>query len=581
MKKIISISIFTFLVLSICNAQILEDYPFKTYLDSADNIYVTGFKQIGMTKELFTAKYPPNENSPALWSRVYENPNGDDRGLDIAVDSDGNTFVTGYTFNSILNNNDIIVMAYNPDGTFKWSKIFENPGDDKGMGIDLKLNEDGQAMEVFITGFMTSRENRKNYLIKKLSATNGALIWQNTYGVKFGDNIATDILIDNDFAYVLGYSYFGPQRLNDIALLTFYQDNGSLQEALFDNRPGTDEKPTGFLIAERSHIPVQKSRIALTSNTDNHGNGNSGKKYLTMFLDRSSGNAFNIKWSREFSNSSENRNDAVTSICRDNSGDIYISGYALNTKQRYRGMDFITAKYTADSGNYGWTENTRMFNYSDTSSAGVNDRASSIKVNNQKTVYVAGVSEASPSGYSYVQYIQSSGQPVYELDRMFIPNFINSDRDQGQFLNKWATIHIADDGTPLMVVMGWNENEAHWAAIRYDADGNVLYTINNESGITDKSFQKKENAVSLNLNNYPNPFNPSTVISYELSANGFVNLKIYDITGREVASLINENQTSGSHSVSFNAGDLSNGVYYYFVSVNGVKSRSKSMILLK
>ena len=581
MKTIFIIHLFLLSIASICNAQISEDYPFKTYLDTANNLYTTGYENNYGTKDIFIQKISSSSNSGDSWKYNYLSPFGDDRGLDIAVDIEGNSYVTGYTYINNTNSNDVIVIAINPNGTFKWSKIIGSPGDDKGIGIDIKLNNDDQAMEIFITGYVTSRNNQKNFMIKKLSATTGALIWQNTYGVKFGDNIATDILIDDYYAYVLGYSYFGPQRLNDIALLTFRQDDGSLQEALFDNRPGTDDKPTGFVIAERSNIPVQKSRIALTSNTDNHANGNSGRKFLTVFLDRSTENAFNIKWSREFTSSAENRNDAVTSICKDNSGDIYISGYALNTKQRYRGIDFVTVKYTADSGSYGWTGNSRLFNYSDTSGTGVNDRASSIKVNDKKTVYVAGVSEASPSGYSYVQYIQSSGQPVYELDRMFIPSFINSDREQGQSLNKWATMHIANDGTPLMVVMGWNETEAHWAAIRYDANGNVLYTINNESGITDKSSQKNNNTETHSLKNYPNPFNPSTVISYELSGNGFVDLKIYDVMGREVASLINEDQLPGSHSVNFNAGNLSNGVYYYSVIVNGIRCETKSMILLK
>ena len=580
MKTFIVIFLELILVKTICFAQIMEDYPFKTYLDSVNNLYSTGYEYNSGTKDIFIRKISNSTNSGDSWTYILSNPSGDDRGLDIAVDIYGKTFVSGYIFNGETNSNDIIIISINSNGTFNWGDTLRNHGDDKGMSIEIAKNSQGVATNVYIAGYITTKTNIKNYIIEKYSIE-GDLIWQKTYGVKYGDNIATDILIDDYYAYVLGYSYFGPQRLNDIALLTFNQTDGSLQEALFDNRPGTDDKPTGFVIVDRSHIPLQKSRIALTSNTDNQVNGNSGRKFLTMYLDRTTDNAFNIKWSREFENSAENRNDAVTSICRDNSGDIYISGYARNTKQRYRGIDFVSVKYTSDSGNYGWTGNSRMFNYNDTASIGVNDRASSIKVNDQKTVYAAGVSEASPSGFSYVQYIQSSGQPIYDLDRVFIPSFMENDREEGRNFNKWSTLHIANDGTPLMVVMGWNETEAHWAAIRYDAEGNVLYTINNGAGESDKSYRKNNNSEIKSLSNYPNPFNPSTVVSYELSENGFVSLKIYDIMGREVATLVNENQLSGSHSVNFNAGDLSNGVYYYSVLVNGVISQTRSMILLK
>ncbi|PJB00437.1 MAG: hypothetical protein CO128_00590, partial [Ignavibacteriales bacterium CG_4_9_14_3_um_filter_30_11] len=61
--------------------------------------------------------------------------------------------------------------------------------------------------------------------------------------------------------------------------------------------------------------------------------------------------------------------------------------------------------------------------------------------------------------------------------------------------------------------------------------------------------------------NYPNPFNPSTVIKYQLPEQGFVTLKIYDILGREVKTLVNEFKSKGRYSINFNAGNLASGVY--------------------
>lgn len=63
--------------------------------------------------------------------------------------------------------------------------------------------------------------------------------------------------------------------------------------------------------------------------------------------------------------------------------------------------------------------------------------------------------------------------------------------------------------------------------------------------------------------NYPNPFNPVTVISYQLSVNSYVTLKIFDILGKEVETLVNEQKQAGSYKVQFNASHLASGVYLY------------------
>ncbi|MBK6913382.1 MAG: T9SS type A sorting domain-containing protein [Ignavibacteriales bacterium] len=80
--------------------------------------------------------------------------------------------------------------------------------------------------------------------------------------------------------------------------------------------------------------------------------------------------------------------------------------------------------------------------------------------------------------------------------------------------------------------------------------------------------------------NYPNPFNPSTNISYQLPAYGFVSLKVYDVLGNEVATLVNEEQKAGVYSINFNAQLLSSGVYYYQLK-SGNNIQTKKMILTK
>ncbi|NUN10192.1 MAG: T9SS type A sorting domain-containing protein [Ignavibacteriaceae bacterium] len=80
--------------------------------------------------------------------------------------------------------------------------------------------------------------------------------------------------------------------------------------------------------------------------------------------------------------------------------------------------------------------------------------------------------------------------------------------------------------------------------------------------------------------NYPNPFNPSTVISFQLPVSGKVSLKVYDVTGKEVSTLVNEVKEAGYHSVKFDASDLTSGMYVYELK-SGNFVQSKKLLLVK
>ena len=80
--------------------------------------------------------------------------------------------------------------------------------------------------------------------------------------------------------------------------------------------------------------------------------------------------------------------------------------------------------------------------------------------------------------------------------------------------------------------------------------------------------------------NYLNPFNPSTTIKYRIPEDGIVTLKIYDILGKEVKTLINEQKATGRYEVKFDASELATGVYLYRIKVNDFVS-VKKMLLVK
>lgn len=80
--------------------------------------------------------------------------------------------------------------------------------------------------------------------------------------------------------------------------------------------------------------------------------------------------------------------------------------------------------------------------------------------------------------------------------------------------------------------------------------------------------------------NFPNPFNPSTKINFSVTKSGLVTLKVYDVTGKEVSTLVNENQSPGTYSVDFNGSTLTSGTYFYKLTT-GDFTETKRMLLIK
>ena len=79
--------------------------------------------------------------------------------------------------------------------------------------------------------------------------------------------------------------------------------------------------------------------------------------------------------------------------------------------------------------------------------------------------------------------------------------------------------------------------------------------------------------------NYPNPFNPSTLIKYEVPENSFVSIRVYDLLGEELATLVNEEKSAGSYDVNFDAGQLSSGFYIYTIKAGNFTSTKKMMLM--
>ena len=159
---------------------------------------------------------------------------------------------------------------------------------------------------------------------------------------------------------------------------------------------------------------------------------------------------------------------------------------------------------------------------------------------------------------------------------------------------------VAERGKPREMKVRISSAE-YPVTIRWDiatGDGRACLIVDGKevvmAGISEVKVQRAESQIRLKLTalntpelpgkflleqNYPNPFNPSTVIRYQLPMNGHVLLKVYDMLGREVATLINERQDAGYKSVTFDAVNLPSGVYLYKLQAGTFSSVKKTILL--
>jgi hypothetical protein len=147
------------------------------------------------------------------------------------------------------------------------------------------------------------------------------------------------------------------------------------------------------------------------------------------------------------------------------------------------------------------------------------------------------------------------------------------------------TVKVQSDAYPL--VLSWDVNDRVYEATAGSwkqvlrGTGTSRIANNEVEKIVLRLVSAGELPRQFELSqNYPNPFNPSTVIRYDIPTNAIVKISIYDMLGREVATLVNGNQMAGHYNVTFNAKNLPSGVYLYSLHA-GDRTFVQKMLLLK
>jgi len=151
--------------------------------------------------------------------------------------------------------------------------------------------------------------------------------------------------------------------------------------------------------------------------------------------------------------------------------------------------------------------------------------------------------------------------------------------------NSQDTLRFRTDAASAPVDRYSQASGGTWSRVTAGGNPRVRATVTSNAGLT---WAEQDNLVPLQFDlsqNYPNPFNPSTTIRYALPEAGHARVRVFDLVGREVAALVDEEQMAGQYTVRWNATDgngrlLSSGVYFYKLEIGG-KSMTKKMLLMK
>jgi len=160
-------------------------------------------------------------------------------------------------------------------------------------------------------------------------------------------------------------------------------------------------------------------------------------------------------------------------------------------------------------------------------------------------------------------------------------SFFNNKATHAAYTQFSQTIEYFASGVPDSCIMyfGITGSAANNDTIHVGSTFNLddLALTGTATGVGEQATQPVAFALAQN---FPNPFNPSTLIQYQLPGSGPVRLSVFDILGREVATLVDGVQQQGTHEVRFDGGGLSSGVYFYRLQTNGSVQQRK-MILQK
>ncbi len=274
-------------------------------LDNAGNIVVTGYTSNKSTgTDIATMKIDPNGNK--LWSKEYNGTdNGNDAARALAIDSAGNIYVTGYAVNTD-SNYDITTIKYSPKGEQLWVATYNGKGDDYDEANAIALDAEGN---VYVAGFTDISEKRNDLILIKYNPS-GEALFTKTYSGKGNDDEARAITISGKNVILTGHS---ANKSVDYDILTIcYSTSGTQQWVQTYN---------GTLSSDDEGIAITADQNGNAYITGYTNNIQDSEDIITLKY-----NSTGIQqWAKTF-NGTENFDDYPYAICRDQDGNILVTG---------------------------------------------------------------------------------------------------------------------------------------------------------------------------------------------------------------------------------------------------------------
>ena len=484
-----------------------------------------------------------------LYSQASVNWLQDTRGVSVAVDNSNNVYTVDYDYNPA---GDIYLTKRDLNGNFNWVRSFDQTENSKWEKATWVTTDN--SGNIIVTGdLMSGYSNPVNAagIIMKFDPS-GNLLWRNVFENSFDGSYTKKCIVDIDNnIYVLGA---GPSvSFGFTTKVTKFSSAGSVVWTYYnDSGIGV---PVNFKFTPDNKIVIASRSVFGSING-----------YARLDLNG------NPLWSVS-GIASLTAGDAAG----DSGGNSYLV-FADNNSN-----DGTVVRKVNPSGNTVW-ENVFSF-------AGLR-----VEVGNDNLPVVSGYPNRGTFGSSFVK-LNSNGGIVWQ----------NPDADSTFALllhaqmkiDQYNNIYLAAGTLTQMAVCKVNSNgTSGWTVtmpgsyangIDISNDNNVYVVGGYTAKITQtfSGINSGYNTVPAGFElhqNFPNPFNPSTDISFSLPFNSDVNVTVYDVSGKEVSSFINGNFEKGNYSFTFNGSDLASGVYFYRLAASGPDgsfSDVKKMNLLK
>lgn len=503
-------------------------------IDSSGNVYVTGLALYdpGSGGDIATIKY--NSDGVMLWVRSYDGAgNYIDRGNSIAVDVSGNVYVTGLSSLSATKS-EFTTIKYNSMGIQQWIKFYSGTGDYKDEATSIAIDDSGN---VYVTGESWVAGSGYNYVTIKYNSS-GEVMWLQSYAGP-GNSYDTPIALKLDQhgkVYITGSSV-GSGSLSDYTTIK-YNNNGVQLWVQRYNGPGnSNDYPFGLAVDFTGNVYITGSSNTTSSIYS--------QAYATLKYD-SSGIQ---QWVQRYDGGTVLDGDRANAIAVDLDGNVFVTGGSAG----YGVIpDFATIKYSAD-GVEQWVKR-----YEPGPTHG-NDIARSISVDVAGCIYVTGESEAEGTSFDFatIKY-NSSGEQQWIIRYDAGSRY---DKAKCMILDAFGNVYVCGDShTPATF--------DDYCTIKYSQTVGIISVSNG----TPEKF--------LLTQNYPNPFNPQTKIKFAVPKSSFTKLIVYDLLGREVITLVNEELRPGTYEADWVGSNFSSGVYFYKLITNDFVE-TKKMVLMK